>query len=76
MIMPNDCQFQCAHHCSLPDISYKMKFALWLCIYNSGCNPSNFVVDNEHFFFPVPCSPFKYERKNNQSPFAQTFVDK
>ena len=71
MIMPDDCQFQCAHYCSFPDISHKMECAPWLCIYDSGCN-LNFVV-NELFFFRV--RHLKMREKRINPLFAQTFVD-
>ena len=41
--MSNDFKFQYANPCSLP----------YTYIYNFECNPSNFVVDNELFFFRV-----------------------
>ena len=35
-----------------------------MCMYNFGCNPSNFVVDHELFFFRVRHLKMKEERIN------------
>ena len=64
MIMSNDFQFQYAYHCSLPYISYKMKCAPWLCIYNFDAIDQSFVVDNKLFFFRVRHLKIREKRIN------------
>ena len=45
-------------------------------MYNFGCNPSNFVVDHELFFFGVHHLKMKEKIINQSTPSAQIFVDK
>ena len=72
MIMSNEFQFQYANPCSLPYISYKMNYAS---IILDAIRPSNFVVDNELFFFLVRHLKIK-EKIINLPSSAQIFVDK
>ena len=70
MIMSNDFQFQYAHHCSLPYISYEMKCAS--IILDTIHQISLLITSSFSFMFAT----WKWKKKINPLSYAQIFVNK